>query len=127
MSSDLQLLRAYGALTHIHAPLIQDFVTQEEVDKILDAWESKEGRLAKKGNDPKGDCFSSEQAHASSGPTITAGGPPLGTQIAVMMSRHGKLVYKDPVLYIGRALIYLISNFYFSLVYVKVPSYHPIC
>mmetsp|Transcript_76097 Transcript_76097/g.217263 ORF Transcript_76097/g.217263 Transcript_76097/m.217263 type:complete len:394 (+) Transcript_76097:76-1257(+) len=82
-----------------------DFVAQEEVDTILDAWAGK--------NKDAG-------AFVPKSPTSsTADLVPMSKQIKVMMNRHGKLVYMDPVLYIGRAIIFLVANIYFALVYIK--------
>ena len=83
-----------------------DFVAQAEVDLILDAW-------TKKGAD--GVAFVPKASTGGSTGTIV----PLSKQIGVMMNRHAKLVYMDPVLYIGRAIIFLVSNIYFALVYIK--------
>ena len=83
-----------------------DFVAQEEVDTILDAWASR---------DKKNDAVVVPTSPRPPSNVST----PMSKQISVMMSRHAKLVYMDPVLYIGRAIIFLISNLYFALVYVK--------
>jgi len=84
-----------------------DFVAQEEVDTILDAWENNKEKGEKS-------IVSSESKMPPAGQSV-----PMTKQIEVMMHRHAKLVGRDPVLYLGRAIIFLMSNLYFALVYIQ--------
>ena len=40
-------------------------------------------------------------------------------QIAILFRRQSLLVARDPMLYIGRAFVFLFSNIYFAIVYIK--------
>ncbi|KAJ1458264.1 P-loop containing nucleoside triphosphate hydrolase protein [Pelagophyceae sp. CCMP2097] len=52
----------------------------------------------------------------SAEPESSSRGVALGAQVSVMLRRHTLLSLRDPALYIGRALVILIGNIYFSLV-----------
>ena len=81
-----------------------DFVSKDEVAAVLDTWAEKKPPLP--------DIKIQPAAHVEFGVGMCQ-------QIIVMLRRHALLCVKDPVLYIGRSLIFLMSNIYFALVYIK--------
>lgn len=92
-----------------------DFVSDEAVEGILDAWKKKKAELP---------AIEAEAAATKTGESAEALAeyvPPssMFAQIGIMLRRHGLLVVRDPVIYIGRALIFLMSNIYFAIVYLK--------
>jgi len=87
-----------------------DFMPQSEVDKVLDAWVVK--------NQANGSSsFSSQQSDLV--PAAPNGESSLFHEMVVMMRRHALLVSRDPILYIGRAIIFLFANAYFAFVYFE--------
>jgi hypothetical protein len=87
-----------------------DFSDEAAVTSILDKWEENgPGSVSshhKKGFDDDGQQGVTE---------IKRGG--VVKEMVVMLRRHFTMVYRDPILYIGRALVFLISNLIFAFVY----------
>jgi hypothetical protein len=97
-----------------------DFVPIDEVNKILAAWPASAS--AQKLND---NLASAHEAQGKGGRMKKQGNKSTFVQeIGIMFKRHGILVVRDPVLYIGRAIIFLISNIYFSFIYWKARERH---
>ena len=99
-----------------------DFVDQAEVDKILDVWEAaKKGggspAATVAGAEPDSPPVNEEAAGSTSALLEKKTG--LCHEMNCMLRRHALLVVRDPVLYIGRAMIFLMSNLYFSAVYIE--------
>lgn len=44
---------------------------------------------------------------------------PILKEISIMFRRHGSLIIRDPILYIGRCFIFLFMCMVFSLVYLS--------
>ena len=87
-----------------------DFTPQEDVDKILDAWKQK------KANEPLHSVSSSMVVHHY--PTRDSlDGRTLVHEVAVMLHRHGLLVFRDPVLYLYRTLFFLVVNVLVALLF----------
>ena len=87
-----------------------DFMDQKEVDKVLDVWQEHKKKLVK-------ETLPVSSERLSDGDRNTNGS--IMHEIQVMLRRHALLVMRDPVLYIGRAVIFLFANLFFSLVYIK--------
>eukprot|EP00978_Attheya_sp_CCMP212_P012579 scaffold31452_cov48-Attheya_sp.AAC.2 len=90
-----------------------DFSTDDEVDSILDAWEAH-----KKDNN---DITRNEDSYdpingASESRSVVK-------EISVLLRRHAILILRDPILYAGRAIIFLLANLFFALVYLKARPY----
>eukprot|EP00616_Rhizochromulina_sp_CCMP1243_P005891 CAMPEP_0118998186 /NCGR_PEP_ID=MMETSP1173-20130426/62939_1 /TAXON_ID=1034831 /ORGANISM="Rhizochromulina marina cf, Strain CCMP1243" /LENGTH=888 /DNA_ID=CAMNT_0006949667 /DNA_START=69 /DNA_END=2736 /DNA_ORIENTATION=- len=88
-----------------------DFTSSEDVDTVLQAWESHRAKN-KKGEEDEAAAMVSVHTEDESGVAFL-------DQCGIMIRRHAYLAVRDPVPYIGRACIYLISNTYFALVYVQ--------
>lgn len=89
-----------------------DFSSSEEVDKILDTWEEKRTANASlHGKDGFGD--SGQEG------VVDSVGTSLLSEIKIMFRRHTTLIIRDPVLYLGRCLIFLVANLVFGFVYFK--------
>jgi len=98
-----------------------DFSDDAEVTKILDTWEEERpdsGRSShhkKKGfgEDNDGQEGVTELKRAS-----------LSQEISIMFRRSAKLIVRDPILYLGRAVVFLVANTIFALVYLKARKYN---
>ncbi len=44
---------------------------------------------------------------------------PFLPQVLVLLKRHGILVYRDPILYLGRGMAFLMACTFFSIVYIN--------
>mgnify|MGYP005845049007 CR=1 FL=1 len=100
-----------------------DFSSDEEVDKILDAWEER-GPAATKSettqidDDDDGHGDSDNDSDVQQG--VAAGfKKDRGHLIKKMFQRHALIIVRDPLLYVGRALVFLILNMVFGFVYWK--------
>ena len=94
-----------------------DFTPKAEVDKILDAWRDHIAAGAAVLSPKTAAAVAAAQGAKGAAPAAAGVGPL--AQVAVMLRRHGYLVVKDPVLYLGRALVFINSSIYFAIVYLK--------
>lgn len=89
----------------------REFVDPDKVDNILDLWEAAE----RKGVYPV--------RPAPDGMLVLKKGNAFRTgfvnQSMTLLSRQGKLVAKDPMLYVGRCIVYIMSMLFFSIIYVS--------
>jgi hypothetical protein len=88
-----------------------DFSSSEEVDSILNVWE--EGKTKR---------LSSQHGSANLEGVLdkTLVDPDTRSifrEMSIMFRRHTTLILRDPVLYFGRALIFLFANMFFAFVY----------
>lgn len=93
-----------------------DFSDDAEVDKILNTWEEQKPEAGsshhKKGFDENEETGVTDLKRAS-----------LAKEISIMFRRCLTLIIRDPILYVGRAVMFLIANTFFSLVYLKARTY----
>jgi len=82
-----------------------DFSADEEVDRILDTWQQQK---------PKDD---DEDIGEIEIPASGNSGGGFAKEISIMFRRHSLLIIRDPVLYVGRMAIFLVSNLFFGFVY----------
>ena len=93
-----------------------DFSSEEDVNNILDTWAERKpgGNNSSHHGDKKAlDDGDNEGAEGVVDPTSRS----LSNEIGIMFRRHTTLVVRDPVLYLGRCLIFLVSNIIFGVVY----------
>ena len=93
----------------------REFVDPAQVDRILDRWSEAEGagKHALRGGGGEG-------AAPTPPPQLSARGvfrTGCCTQSGVLLRRHGTMVAKDPMLYAGRCLMYMISCTFFAIIY----------
>ena len=50
-------------------------------------------------------------------------GAPLRQEIMIMFRRSAALIIRDPILYIGRSVVFLVANTIFALVYLKARKF----
>ena len=98
-----------------------DFETMENVNMILDSWDN--------GNNLHDDSNTSTTVNELEPVSLIdpETSPPeywLTNNIKYMIKRHAYLAYKDPIIYLSRALIFFITNIYFSLVYLQSRHRH---
>lgn len=86
-----------------------DFIPQSEVNKILIAWSVKRDLVNK-----HFEIIEPESTIIGDGTGINRS---MCHESFVMFYRHALLSARDPVFYIGRAMIFLVANVYFALVY----------
>ena len=89
-----------------------DFSSSDEVEKILETWESRRsdginGSLHGIQNEEL-DVSEGVDGHSSR---------PLIREVIIMFRRHATLIIRDPILYLGRSLIFLVANLVFGFVY----------
>ena len=89
-----------------------DFASDEDVERILAAWEEHSGKDAAGTGAAVTESRGSVRSQDDQGADLCA-------QFVTMLRRHAYLAYKDPVPYIGRSIIFLIGNLYFSAVYIR--------
>lgn len=94
-----------------------DFETPQNVEYMIDSWEKEQQQVSVLEDvSLEKNTFISED--------IIYPDNWLFNNIKVMCRRHGYLAYRDPILYLSRALIFLITNSYFSLVYLHARDRH---
>ena len=98
-----------------------DFVDQVEVDKILDQWAAtkSQGGLIATDSTEELAKLATEKPLDSPRSVLLDKKTGICHEMAVMMRRHALLISRDPATYIGRAVIFLSCNLFFSLVYIK--------
>lgn len=93
-----------------------DFSSEEEVTNILDTWEKK--NTAELHASMKVADNDDEQDGVAAGNRRDA-----IQDLKIMFRRHGKLIVRDPVLYVGRCAIILVTNLVFGFVYWNARTY----
>lgn len=99
-----------------------DFSSSEDVDRILDTWESRRatfGYNASGSTHGSNNEMDTEFSEGVDDPTRR----PLAREIAIMFRRQISLVIRDPILYLGRCAIFLITNMVFGFVYWNARAY----
>lgn len=91
-----------------------DFSEEATVDKILGTWELK--RLTE-GVVETGSKFDHQTGVPQNGTFFDL------KELQIVLSRHFRLIIRDPILYIGRCLIFLASGLLFALVYLSARAY----
>ena len=92
-----------------------DFSSSEEVDKMIDIW------AAHPKPDPVARNKYTRDSSYTLGDSITSLG--LFRETKVMLRRHATLVMRDPILYAGRLVGFLIVNCFFGVVYIAARDY----
>ena len=86
-----------------------DFSSQDEVNKLLDTWEEQ---------NPADNISLSEHDEEDVQDGVTGGARRSFVEdLAIMFRRHSCLIVRDPVLYLGRCVMILITNIVFAFVY----------
>lgn len=88
-----------------------DFSSAEEVDTILDTWQEHKPDAHASLHGQK--SLDEDTANGVVDPNKTN----LLNEISIMFRRHTTLILRDPVLYLGRCLIFLVANMVFAFVY----------
>ena len=92
----------------------KDFSDAAHVNSVIDAWTQHgepENQLRIKNILETFDVEKTTKEHS-----YNAG---LFSQVITMFKRHGKLAIRDPTLYSGRALVFLIAAIFFGIIYVE--------
>ncbi|KAJ1462981.1 P-loop containing nucleoside triphosphate hydrolase protein [Pelagophyceae sp. CCMP2097] len=90
---------------------------EDKVDAILEMWRAR-------GHEWSGAAVA--EAKAKAGADAAAAEPEAPRRraglraVSVMLRRHSLLSLRDPTLYVGRALVILVGNVFFSVVYIKM-------
>ena len=88
-----------------------DFSEESEVTAVLDAWEEHK---AASSHHPSGKIeFDGQEG------IVKVQRAHLSTEIAIMFHRHLQLIVRDPILYVGRCVIFLLMCLVFALVYLN--------
>jgi ABC-type multidrug transport system ATPase subunit len=91
-----------------------DFAPPEEVKAICDKWHDSDDRKKGLSRIDSSSQLSSMSDSATGGDRVN-----VLQQVAILFRRQSLLVMRDPMLYIGRAFVFLFSNIYFAIVYIK--------
>jgi len=96
----------------------REFTAGEQVDAILETWDKKKELLFGKAG---GEGRNSERGRGESlgGDLATHRFNPIYKQVIYLLRRHGVLVRRDPLLYIGRMAIFFAVTSFFSAIYIK--------
>lgn len=100
-----------------------DFSDEVEVDKILDTWEEERpdsGRSTHH-HDKKG--FGRPEDEDGQLGVVDTKRAPLYREISIMFRRSATLILRDPILYMGRCIVFLIANAIFALVYLNARKF----
>jgi ABC-type multidrug transport system ATPase subunit len=95
-----------------------DFTDEAAVTAILDTWEEKRPDGGSSSHHKKG--FEGDDGQEG---VTTIQKAPLRKEIAIMFSRHWSLIMRDPVLYMGRCVIFLFMCMVFALVYLNARDF----
>jgi ABC-type multidrug transport system ATPase subunit len=93
-----------------------DFSDEKAVTSILDTWEEKRPDNAGSSHHKKG--FGDEDEDGNTGVALMKG-TSLANELQIMFRRHFQLVVRDPILYLARLIMFLVSNAIFAFVYWK--------
>jgi len=96
-----------------------DFSSDEQVDRILNTWEELRPEAGHSSHHKKG---FGDDAEGQLGVTDVKRAP-LRKEAAIMFRRSALLILRDPILYTGRCIVFLVANTIFSLVYLKARKY----
>jgi len=99
------------------------FSDKDEVDKILNTWEEERpdsGRSTHH-HDKKG--FGGQEDEDGQSGVVKMKRAPLYREITIMFRRSATLILRDPILYTGRCVVFLIANTIFSLVYLNARKF----
>ena len=96
-----------------------DFASSDEVDQILDAWQERKPRIAASSDGKQG---WDEDIEGDSGITDLHRAT-ISREISILFRRCLTIMFRDPMLYTGRCIFYLVTNTLFSLVYLKARSF----
>ena len=91
-----------------------DFSDEAAVTRILDTWEEKRPGGASSSHHKQG--FGDDDGDGPQG-VAEMKRAPLRKEMMIMFRRHLTMILRDPILYIGRCFIFLISNLIFAIVY----------
>ena len=108
---------------HVLDLVNREFVDSAEVDYMIDAWNAyyEKAKLDEGSNQ-----FGRYQAiqkqiagEVTDLPPLEQKHLPFLPQVLVLLKRHGILVYRDPILYLGRGMAFLMACTFFSIVYIN--------
>jgi ABC-type multidrug transport system ATPase subunit len=88
-----------------------DFSDESVVTGILNTWQEKRPDGGNSSHHKKG--FDDEEQQG----VVDMKRAPLRKELMIMFRRHGALIVRDPILYIGRCLIFFVSCLIFAIVY----------
>ena len=97
-----------------------DFSSPEEVDNILDTWQEHKGDIHKSSH---GTEKMDDEDEALDKGVVDPAKRNLFNEIGIMFRRHATLIVRDPILYLGRCLIFLVVNLFFAIVYWNARDY----
>lgn len=97
-----------------------DFSSSEEVDKVLDSWSVNKPEERFSSHGKRAVINNGEGQESGLVDPIVRG---LLREMAIMFRRHTLLIVRDPVLYFGRSVVFLLANTFFAIVYWNAREY----
>jgi hypothetical protein len=105
-------------LEHFLDIINADFSDNATVDKILDAWEEKHSDAYHKSG-----FYDDTDENVQIGVSMIKRAP-LQREISILIRRHSLLIFRDPILYIGRCFLFMIMNSIFTLVLLQARQWN---
>lgn len=90
-----------------------DFSDKQAVERILDTWEEQRAELSRHDNNKVLGNRKSQESMSSA----KTGATTFPREMKIMFHRHALLILRDPILYIGRCVSFLLCNCFFSFIY----------
>jgi hypothetical protein len=98
-----------------------DFSAEEAVDKILDRWEESKPEANTSLHNVKL-AEPSEELGADEGVTNFRR-TSFSEELRILFRRQALNIIRDPILYLGRCLVFLVTNLVFAIVYLKARDF----
>lgn len=96
-----------------------DFSDEAQVNHILDTWQERRPDAGVSSHHAK----KQEEDDEGQEGVVHLKRAPFASEMAIMFRRHSTLIIRDPILYLGRCIIYLVANCIFALVYLNARDY----
>lgn len=93
-----------------------DFSDDAEVDKILDTWQEMRPDKGQSSHHKQRPVVVDDEGQTGVTKLKRAS---FGAEMMIMFRRQALIITRDPILYLGRCVIFLVSNLIFGLVYLN--------
>ena len=93
-----------------------DFTDEEAVTEILDTWEERGQGVQSSHHSGHGKKPENDDDDEG---VVNLDKKSIGPEVLILFRRHFALIIRDPILYVGRSFVFLVSCLIFALVYLK--------
>lgn len=95
-----------------------DFSDEAEVNKILDTWQEMRPDKNNSSHHKKKEEDDEGQEGVTKFKRVT-----FATELSILFRRQGTLIVRDPILYLGRCVMFLVVNLVFAFVFLSCRDY----